>query len=217
MKATWKSFEDFSTLIVDKGIVEDHLPTEVLGALKLCHRQHINGRYNVSEASGRRWGESTDADPVVTVPPVNTTARFWWDTMSERSEMAAENAYQSQRYPTSLTVEVDLEPPMEDEPISSQPPHRGEGGENETARCPSRSEAGLVTLHTVRNAREDSYHENHTDTSALTTAASGFMQPLMTSSGGWASPSNLTRSPDVVLEMEHISHSSNLAVSQPSE
>ena len=190
MKVTWKSFEDFSTLIVDKGIVEDHLPTEVLGALKLCHRQHIDGRYNASEMTTireRRWEESTMGDPVVTALPVG-------------------NAYQSQRYPTTLTVVVDLEAPVEHEPSTSLSPHWGERGEHVTAHHTALSEAGLVASHTVRTAREDSYHENGTDPSTLTNAASGFMQAMMmTSSGGWGSPSNPTQSPDVAIELSSYS------------
>ena len=50
MKFTWKSFEDFSTIAVDKGMVEDHLPTAVMAGLKTINKQFIqSGRYDPKE------------------------------------------------------------------------------------------------------------------------------------------------------------------------
>ena len=50
MKLTWKSFEDFSAIEVDKGMVEDHLPTAVMAGLKQINRQFIGaGRYDPNE------------------------------------------------------------------------------------------------------------------------------------------------------------------------
>ena len=50
MKLTWKSFEDFSAIAVDKGMVEDHLPTAVMAGLKKINRQFIqSGRYDPKE------------------------------------------------------------------------------------------------------------------------------------------------------------------------
>lgn len=49
MKLTWKSFEDFSAIAVDKGMVEDHLPTSVLASLKHIRRQYIHRHYDPNE------------------------------------------------------------------------------------------------------------------------------------------------------------------------
>ena len=44
MKLTWKSFEDLSTITVDKGMVEDHLPTAVMAGLRRIKKQFIGRR-----------------------------------------------------------------------------------------------------------------------------------------------------------------------------
>ncbi|CAI8058329.1 Diacylglycerol lipase-alpha [Geodia barretti] len=49
MKLTWKSFEDLSTISVDKGMVEDHLPTSVMAGLKRIKVQYIGHRYDPKE------------------------------------------------------------------------------------------------------------------------------------------------------------------------
>ena len=42
--------EDFSTIAVDKGMVEDHLPTAVMSGLKTINKQFIqSGRYDPKE------------------------------------------------------------------------------------------------------------------------------------------------------------------------
>ena len=49
MKLTWKSFEDFSAIAVDKGMVEDHLPTAVMAGLKRIRRQFIHSQFDTKE------------------------------------------------------------------------------------------------------------------------------------------------------------------------
>ena len=49
MKLTWKSFEDMSTIVVDKGMMEDHLPTAVTVGLQRITKQFIGRRYDPKE------------------------------------------------------------------------------------------------------------------------------------------------------------------------
>lgn len=49
MKLTWKSFEDFSAIAVDKGMVEDHLPTAVMAGLKRIKKQFIHSQFDPKE------------------------------------------------------------------------------------------------------------------------------------------------------------------------
>lgn len=49
MKLTWKSFEDLSTITVDKGMVEDHLPTAVMAGLRRIKKQFIGCHYDPKE------------------------------------------------------------------------------------------------------------------------------------------------------------------------
>ena len=49
MKLTWKSFEDLSTISVDKGMVEDHLPTAVMAGLKRIKEQFVGHHYDPKE------------------------------------------------------------------------------------------------------------------------------------------------------------------------
>ena len=49
MKLTWKSFEDFGVIAVDKGMVEDHLPTGVMAGLKRIRAQHISRVFDPKE------------------------------------------------------------------------------------------------------------------------------------------------------------------------
>ena len=49
MKLTWKSFEDLSTITVDKGMVEDHLPTAVMAGLRRIKKQFIGRHYDPKE------------------------------------------------------------------------------------------------------------------------------------------------------------------------
>jgi sn1-specific diacylglycerol lipase len=49
MKLTWKGFEDLSTISVDKGMVEDHLPTAVMAGLKRIKEQFVGHHYDPKE------------------------------------------------------------------------------------------------------------------------------------------------------------------------
>ena len=77
MKLTWKSFEDFRVIVVDRGMVEDHLPTAVYANLQRVKKQFIHCKYNPEETEeirkqaqedyrrrmvARRKGEVVDGD-----------------------------------------------------------------------------------------------------------------------------------------------------------
>ena len=49
MKLTWKSFEDFSAIVVDQGMVDDHLPTAVTAGLRRIKKQFVARRYDPKE------------------------------------------------------------------------------------------------------------------------------------------------------------------------
>ena len=60
MKLTWKSFEDFSAIAVDKGMVDDHLPTAVMAGLRRIKRQFIGCRYDPKETERIRLDASEE-------------------------------------------------------------------------------------------------------------------------------------------------------------
>ncbi len=54
MHVSWVSSEDLCVILVDRGIVEDHLPTSVLGAMKRCNGSFIQGTYDPAKTRQRR-------------------------------------------------------------------------------------------------------------------------------------------------------------------
>ena len=54
MKVTHKPGEDFSVILLDRGILEDHLPNNVLSAMKRCQAQLITPHYTSEEIQRRR-------------------------------------------------------------------------------------------------------------------------------------------------------------------
>ena len=60
MKLTWKSFEDFSSIAVDKGMVEDHLPMAVVAGLRRIKKQFIGQRYDPKETERIRIDASNE-------------------------------------------------------------------------------------------------------------------------------------------------------------
>ena len=62
-------------IIIDKGIVQDHLPNEVLNAMKRCNSQLISGNYDPVEVEQKRkklmdeFSEYRKQGQVVTAEP----------------------------------------------------------------------------------------------------------------------------------------------------
>ena len=54
MKVSWVSSEDLCVILVDRGIVEDHLPTSVLEAMNHCVKHFLRGKYDPTETDQRR-------------------------------------------------------------------------------------------------------------------------------------------------------------------
>ena len=130
MKATWKSFEDFSTLIVDKGLVEDHLPTEVMAALKRCHKQYVHGRYDPAEIKTiwerRQEDYSLKMYAEREASYVGTGGRAWlervkaFEAMEDTGSRASDEGSQTLNGPREVTITVDFEGPSGHEPFAAE-------------------------------------------------------------------------------------------------
>lgn len=123
MKLTWKSFEDFSAIAVDKGMVEDHLPTSVLSSLKHIKRQYIHRQYDPKETeriridarkryqekmADKRKEDSVAGDARWRQPSVEEVeTREFQNVISQDKN----GDIDSTRTPRSVTVAVTLEDP----------------------------------------------------------------------------------------------------------
>lgn len=214
MKATWKSFEDFSTLIVDKGIVEDHLPTEVMAALKRCHKQYVRGQYDPAEIKKIRerrqeeYSQKMYAEREASYG--GTGGRAWLERVRALEEMGdvgsrvSDEASQTVDGPREITITVDFEGPSGHEPLTP------ESTEGELEHANGVATNGIATAGPADSSeKECSGEESQKDAPAPTAAASRFVQALMTSNGGpahaAARDTTAAQSADVVLEMETIS------------
>lgn len=215
MKATWKSFEDFSTLIVDKGIVEDHLPTEVMAALKRCHKQYVHGQYDPAEIKKIRESRQEEyAKKMYAEREESSVARggkSWLERVKAfdqevqaNTSRVSDEGRQMPDGPREITVTVDFEGPSGYEPLASE--HTAVELENVN---------GIAATKPANRTEKDrsdtsvSGEESEKDAPALTPAASRFVQALMTPNGRPShtdtTDSSAAQSTDVVLEMEAIS------------
>ena len=213
MKATWKSFEDFSTLIVDKGLLEDHLPTEVMTALKRCHKQYVRGRYDPAEIKKiqeRRQEEySLKMYTEREASYVGTGRRGWLErvkaieAMEDTGSRASDEGSQTLNGPREVTITVDFEGPSGREPLA--PECTAGEAENTNGIVAYTEPADISEKERTDIPDEDSQK----DAPVLTAAASTFVQALMTANGqptnSAAADTTATQSTDVVLEMEAIS------------
>lgn len=124
MKLTWKSFEDFSAIAVDKGMVEDHLPTSVLSGLKHIRRQYIHRHYDPKETeriridtrktyqekmeAKRKEDASLSADDVILRQPSVENGATRGELQNVNSQ-DKNGDIDSSRMPHSVTVAVTLE------------------------------------------------------------------------------------------------------------
>jgi len=213
MKATWKSFEDFSTLIVDKGLVEDHLPTEVMAALKRCHKQYMRDQYDPAEIKKIRERRQKEYSLKMYAEReasyVGTGGRGWlervkaFEEMEDTGSRASDEASQTLNGPREVTITVDFEGPSGCEPLALECTAGEMENTNGIAACTEPAD---------RSEKEHSDildEDSQKDAPVLTAAASTFVQALMTANGQTAhsatADTTATQSTDVVLEMEPIS------------
>ena len=207
MKLTWKSFEDFSTITVDKGMVEDHLPTAVFAGLKRIKRQYIYRNYDPEEteairdkvrneyrqrAAMNRGGESlySGSDEVDTW---KQRVSMFEDLETRESRNGVESQKQSLAVDSGTPHSISVAVTLEDTRFYSS-------GDNGRA-----AENGNMQTSTSEVKNDDVTLE----TSTAATIASKFVQTLTQTS-----PTPI--SDDVALEMEVLSQSPEFCITSTS-
>ena len=173
MKLTWKSFEDFSAITVDKGMVEDHLPTAVMAGLKRIRKQFIHSQFDPKETERIRLNAQEQyrqmAEALRRDGRVNGYTKRVKDYAQEGEEFENQTN-QEQNVPTlqkrelginlqpqSLSVVATLEDPSY---YSSEKDAQGDTGKNAepptTFRNGTSTSAGAVAKMFVQNLQKSS-------------------------------------------------------------